>query len=109
MFLSGKMFLDKRRFAVIHSEYKVGSAAYKCILIGRWDRERSQLRRRRGTQKLSGKRTGSGRYSEKAGRQRPTTEGATSHREGISQVTQRGHKAVMSGFVSFFAAKKNDP
>ena len=26
--------------------------------------------------------------------------------EGISQVTQRGHKAVMSGFVSFFAAQK---
>ena len=26
--------------------------------------------------------------------------------EGISQVTQRGHKAVKSGFVSFFAAQK---
>ena len=64
------------------------------------------MRRRRGTQKLSGKRTGFGRYSEKAGRRRPTTEGATSRAEGISQVTKRGHRAVKSGFVSFFAARK---
>ena len=68
--------------------------------------ERSLRRCRRGTQKLPGKRTGFGRRSEKAGRQRPTTEGATSQSGGNLSGNSTGHKTVKGGFVPFFAVLK---
>ncbi len=63
--------------------------------------ERSLRRCRRGTQKLPGKRTGFRRCSEKAGRQRPTTEGATSQSGGNLSGNSTGHKTVKGGFVPF--------
>ena len=65
-------------------------------------------RRRRGTQKLSGKRTDSGRYSEKAGRQRPTTEGATSQSGGNLSGNSTGAQNRKGRFCALFCCPKKE-
>ena len=64
--------------------------------------ERSLRRCRRGTQKLPGKRTGFGRRSEKAGRQRPTTEGATSQSGGNLSGNSTGAQNRKGRFCALF-------
>ena len=70
--------------------------------------ERSLRRCRRGTQKLPGKRTGFGRRSEKAGRQRPTTEGATSQSGGNLSGNSTGAQNRKGRFCALFCCPKKE-
>ena len=68
--------------------------------------ERSLRRCRRGTQKLPGKRTGFGRRSEKARRQRPTTESATSQSGGNLSGNSTGAQNRKGRFCALFYCPK---
>lgn len=95
---SGQIRMDKG-FAII---FYFGNK--KVVLF--W--ERSLRRCRRGTQKLPGKRTGFGRRSEKAGRQRPTTEGATSQSGGNLSGNSTGAQNRKGRFCALFCCPKKE-
>ena len=91
-------YTDPRGIAPLHNR----------IQIGRWDRERP---RRRGAEGESKSSQAKGPVPDDTpkrpdGSARPPKVQPPA-REGISQVTQRGHKISRAGgLVSFFAAKK---